>query len=194
MSTGVETVHTDHPRLGARARAGLAWRLRLEVRPDPQGRLHGTGAARALMLQELFELLHVRPSAMTARTAADPDAWCARRAEAVPAKPAVRRTPELMKNRVVSEPLFVYGTLAPGRPNEHVLEDVVGTWDEASVQGRLVQHGWGADLGYPALELSADGDWVVGLVFTSDALAEHWERLDEFEGDGYERVVTRAKL
>src|SRR4051812_42284260 len=100
MSTGVETVHTDHPRLGARARAGLAWRLRLEVRPDPQGRLHGTGAA---------------------RTAADPDAWCARRAEAVPAKPAVRRTPELMKNRVVSEPLFVYGTLAPGRPNEHVL-------------------------------------------------------------------------
>jgi gamma-glutamylcyclotransferase (GGCT)/AIG2-like uncharacterized protein YtfP len=24
-------------------------------------------------------------------------------------------------------------------------------------------------------------------------LAEHWARLDEFEGEGYERVLTKAK-
>jgi gamma-glutamylcyclotransferase (GGCT)/AIG2-like uncharacterized protein YtfP len=94
----------------------------------------------------------------------------------------------------VSEHLFVYGTLAPGRPNQHILSGIAGTWLPAAVRGRLVEHGWGADLGYPALELGAGEDWVHGLVFTSDALAEHWTRLDDFEGDGYRRVVTPARL
>ena len=31
---------------------------------------------------------------------------------------------------------------------------------------------------------------VAGFLFSSDALAEHWPRLDAFEGDGYERVLT----
>jgi gamma-glutamylcyclotransferase (GGCT)/AIG2-like uncharacterized protein YtfP len=92
-----------------------------------------------------------------------------------------------------NERLFVYGTLAPGQPNAHVLADVPGTCDEASVRGRLVQHGWGADMGYPALELSDEGNRVDGFVFTSQVLAEHWQRLDEFEGDAYERVVTQVR-
>ena len=28
--------------------------------------------------------------------------------------------------------LFVYGTLAPGQPNEHVLGDIEGSWETAS--------------------------------------------------------------
>ena len=40
--------------------------------------------------------------------------------------------------------LFVYGTLAPGRPNEHILADVAGEWEPASVTGRLLEEGWGA--------------------------------------------------
>lgn len=94
----------------------------------------------------------------------------------------------------MTERLFVYGTLAPGRPNEHIMSGIQGTWEGASVQGRLVQHGWGAELGFPAIELSDDGDRVEGLVFTSDSLVEHWQRLDEFEGAGYKRVVTVATL
>jgi gamma-glutamylcyclotransferase (GGCT)/AIG2-like uncharacterized protein YtfP len=47
---------------------------------------------------------------------------------------------------VVEERLFVYGTLAPGRPNEHMLAEVDGEWETATVRGRLVQEGWGADL------------------------------------------------
>ena len=35
--------------------------------------------------------------------------------------------------------LFVYGTLAPGEPNEHILKDVEGVWLEASVTGKLYQ-------------------------------------------------------
>lgn len=35
--------------------------------------------------------------------------------------------------------LFVYGTLAPGWPNEHVLADVPGGWEPATVTGRLLR-------------------------------------------------------
>lgn len=31
------------------------------------------------------------------------------------------------------EHLFVYGTLAPGRPNAHVLAEVPGTWRPATI-------------------------------------------------------------
>ncbi len=62
------------------------------------------------------------------------------------------------------------------------------------MRGHLVQHGWGTELGYPAIQLDPDGVRVVGQVLTSEALDEHWARLDQFEDDGYERVPTRARL
>jgi gamma-glutamylcyclotransferase (GGCT)/AIG2-like uncharacterized protein YtfP len=36
--------------------------------------------------------------------------------------------------------LFVYGTLAPGRPNEHVFAEIPGRWEAATVKGKLVEH------------------------------------------------------
>lgn len=89
--------------------------------------------------------------------------------------------------------LFVYGTLAPGRPNEHVLADIPGDWEPATVTGRLLQEGWGAAVGYPGIVLDASGDEIQGLLFTSESLDQHWTRLDEFEGEGYERVLTSVK-
>ena len=90
--------------------------------------------------------------------------------------------------------LFVYGTLAPGRPNEHVLKDVPGEWKHATVTGTLFQEGWGAAAGYPGIVLNEQGGEVKGFLFTSESLGEHWVRLDEFEGDGYERVLTKVKV
>jgi len=46
----------------------------------------------------------------------------------------------------VIEKLFVYGTLGPGRPNEHVLDAVGGSWETATVSGTLREEGWGAVL------------------------------------------------
>ena len=54
--------------------------------------------------------------------------------------------------------------------------------------------GWGATLGYPAIVLDEHGPGVHGFVLESDRLGEHWARLDDFEGDGYDRVVTTADL
>ena len=94
----------------------------------------------------------------------------------------------------MTDRLFVYGTLAPGRPNEHVLAEVPGTWEPATVKGTLFQEGWGAALGYPGIVLDELGDQVHGFIFSSEELASHWAQLDEFEGDGYKRVVTSAEL
>lgn len=93
----------------------------------------------------------------------------------------------------MTQRLFVYGTLAPGRPNEHVLAEVDGEWEPATVRGTLVQEGWGAGMGFPAITLTEDAAEVSGFLFVSERLEYHWARLDAFEGEGYERVMVTAK-
>ncbi len=90
--------------------------------------------------------------------------------------------------------LFVYGTLAPGQANEHLLDEIGGLWEHATVAGTLHPEGWGATMGYPAIILGEDDDEVEGLLFSSDKLSDHWSRLDEFEGEAYERVLAVARL
>ena len=94
----------------------------------------------------------------------------------------------------MEERLFVYGTLGPGRPNEHILADIGGNWLKATVNGTLLQKGWGAEMGYPGIVLDMNGDEIEGFIFSSDNLASHWSRLDEFEGEAYERVFTSVRL
>jgi len=81
------------------------------------------------------------------------------------------------------ETLFVYGTLAPGRPNEHILKEIGGSWQDAMVLGRLKEEGWGATMGYPGIELDTHGEEIKGFIFTSENLSDHWHMLDDFEGD-----------
>ena len=90
--------------------------------------------------------------------------------------------------------LFVYGTLAPGRPNAHVLGPLEGTWHPATIRGTLYPEGWGATLGYPAVVLDPMGPEVPGLIFTSPDLQTHWPRIDAFEGPGYRRTTTTARV
>ena len=54
--------------------------------------------------------------------------------------------------------LFVYGTLGPGRPNAHVLDAIGGIWEPATVLGTLRHDGWGAEMGYPGIDLDDEGD------------------------------------
>jgi gamma-glutamylcyclotransferase (GGCT)/AIG2-like uncharacterized protein YtfP len=89
--------------------------------------------------------------------------------------------------------LVAYGTLAPGRPNHHQLDGLGGRWLEGRVSGTLVDAGWGAAFGYPALVLDPAGPAVEVQVFESADLPAHWPRLDEFEGPGYQRVVTTVR-
>ena len=86
------------------------------------------------------------------------------------------------------ERLFVYGTLAPGKPNHHVLEAIPGYWESATLKGELIDEGWGAKLGCPGIVPSDEGQEVEGFVFCSEHLSKHWAMLDDYEGVGYNRV------
>ena len=86
--------------------------------------------------------------------------------------------------------LAVYGTLAPGRPNHHVLAPLGGEWTDGLIEGDLIPLGWGAALGYPGFRPRAGGDAVAVRVLSAPSLATAWPALDRFEGPGYERILV----
>lgn len=88
--------------------------------------------------------------------------------------------------------LATYGTLAPGQPNHHQLASLSGVWMTGSVKGRLVNKGWGAALGYPALVPDDAGYRVDVHMFVSSDLPSVWARLDAFEGNEYQRVAIQV--
>lgn len=94
----------------------------------------------------------------------------------------------------INQRLFVYGSLAPGRPNERVLAPLGGTWQRATVRGHLKQQGWGAAMGFPGLVLDGAGEEIAGFLFSSEHLASFWDTLDDLEGEDYERVQVEVAL
>lgn len=86
--------------------------------------------------------------------------------------------------------LAVYGSLAPGEVNHHVVAELPGSWREGVVTGTLRLTGSGAAHGFPALRWRAGGPPVPARLFVSEALQEHWGRLDVFEGAEYVRILV----
>ncbi len=88
------------------------------------------------------------------------------------------------------KPLFVYGTLCPGRSNAHILEAIgasgVPATSPAPLRARL-----GRSRRFPGIVLDAHGPRVNGYLFLSDRLAAHWPMLDDFE-EGYDRVPVEV--
>lgn len=90
--------------------------------------------------------------------------------------------------------LFVYGTLAPGQVNHHVLAPLAGHWQPATLKGYLHEDGWGAEPVCPGIVPSEDGDPVAGYLLTADGLESWWSKLDEFEGAQYQRISVTVQL
>ncbi len=86
--------------------------------------------------------------------------------------------------------LAVYGTLAPGEVNHSQLAGIHGAWTEGFVRGELMSTGWGAEHGFPALAWRPGGPRVPAKLFIAPGLDRHWQRLDDFEGDGYRRILV----
>src|SRR5829696_8086767 len=89
-----------------------------------------------------------------------------------------------------SHTLAVYGTLAPGQPNHHVVEPFVGEWTDGVIEGDLLAEGWAADLGYPGFHPRVGGSAVAVQVLTAPSLATAWPNLDRFEGPEYQRILV----
>ena len=101
--------------------------------------------------------------------------------------------------------LCVYGTLAPGQVNAHVLAPLSEAWTEAQISGSLNDAGWGAARGcqcarlpdYDIDNMTADShptSVVNGVLFESEELADFWRKLDDFEGIDYRAEVAMARL
>ena len=105
-------------------------------------------------------------------------------------------TPSNGSKITMMQHLFVYGTLAPNRDNHAIMTPINnGSWQPATIRGHLMPDGgWGSALGFPAVIPDEQGDMVAGWVFSSDDLANHWARLDEFEGEAYQRIEVTATL
>ena len=89
-----------------------------------------------------------------------------------------------------SHTLAVYGTLAPGQHNHHVVAPLGGEWTDGLIEGELVPVGWGATLGYPAFRPRAGGAAVAVQVLTAPTLPTAWPALDRFEGPEYRRILV----
>ena len=89
-----------------------------------------------------------------------------------------------------SHTLAVYGTLAPGQPNHHVVAPLGGEWTDGLIEGDLLPVGWGAALGYPGFRPRVGGAAVAVQVLSAPLLASAWPDLDRFEGPGYERILV----
>jgi len=81
--------------------------------------------------------------------------------------------------------LAAYGSLRSGRANAAVLQGIDGLWEEGSVVGMLEEPD-----GVPLLRWGHGGNPVEVMVLASNHLPEHFERLDEFEGGRYERILV----
>ena len=94
----------------------------------------------------------------------------------------------------MSAGLFVYGSLQPGKENAFRLERLGGQWLIASVRGTLLDRGWGAGVGFPALIPDDGGEEISGYLFHSPRLESAWPELDAFEGSDYERVSIKVSI
>lgn len=90
--------------------------------------------------------------------------------------------------------LFVYGTLCPNRENAHILGEIGGDWQSATVRGTVHILDWGPDQGLPAIVLNDLDPVVDGYLFSTEKLAQNWQMLDDFEGEQYQRIEVQVYL
>lgn len=87
--------------------------------------------------------------------------------------------------------LFIYGTLAPGKPNHSILSGLKGTWESCTTRGQLNEVS-----GLSVLCWQPFGPTIEGQLLVSPDLTKQWARLDQFEGASYKRrmilVITHT--
>lgn len=90
--------------------------------------------------------------------------------------------------------LFVYGTLKPGESMDHLLSSIGGSWEKGTVRGVFIEANGIPDFPYPGVILDDGGSIIDGYIFTSEKLSNNWNRIDQYEGSSYRRVITEVTL
>jgi gamma-glutamylcyclotransferase (GGCT)/AIG2-like uncharacterized protein YtfP len=102
----------------------------------------------------------------------------------------------MKENNNPKKALVIYGSLAPNASNHHIVAHIKGQWLTGKVRGKLENMGWGADLGYLGFRHTNvdEAQEIKAHILFSDELVENWAYLDDFEGDGYQRILTEYEL
>ncbi|SFN05314.1 gamma-glutamylcyclotransferase [Thermodesulforhabdus norvegica] len=85
--------------------------------------------------------------------------------------------------------LVVYGTLAPNAPNERLLKNIAGTWQDCKIRGRIIQRH-----GLKYFKWIPDADEINTKMFVSESLSDKLSSIDQFEGEDYHRILIPAKV
>ena len=93
----------------------------------------------------------------------------------------------------IDERLAVYGSLAPGEHNAHVLAPLAGEWTEGEIIGTLQPITEGYAAGYRGIRLDG-GDAVPCMLFSSHDLPGFWPTLDHFEGAEFFRTIVQVQI
>src|SRR3990172_1792972 len=83
-----------------------------------------------------------------------------------------------------SQRLAVYGTLAPGESNHHLLAACPGPWVLGAVHGRRAMRE------HPVFTYDPTAPLVPVHLLTSPGLAQRWAQLDAFESPTHRRILV----
>lgn len=87
------------------------------------------------------------------------------------------------------ERLIVYGSLAPGEANHFLLDGLLGEWYRCRIRGHLGQY-----RGFKSFRYDPKGPEHPAWLLRSPELPQVINDLDDFEGEGYERIVIPAQV
>lgn len=85
--------------------------------------------------------------------------------------------------------LFVYGSLRVGQSARHLVEPYLREWNPATVRGSMFAFA----SGYPGVVLEPRGGIVMGELLRLRSLSTSLPLLDDYEGEGYSRVLTQVE-
>jgi gamma-glutamylcyclotransferase (GGCT)/AIG2-like uncharacterized protein YtfP len=144
------------------------------------------------VLKRLAELLYIVRSSIAhgEKTPYGPDLAKRDRDETVCS--AIVPLQEMLFDFLLDHParkFVVYGTLAPGQPNHHVIEGIAGNWIDCIVRGSVR-----IECDLPVFTWHPSGPAVQAQLFISADLPQSWSRIDAFEGSVYRRHLIPAKL
>lgn len=82
--------------------------------------------------------------------------------------------------------LIIYGSLAPGEKNHHIISHIPGEWHRATIKGKIKDNGWSDNRSaYPEFNRVKDeseAETIHVQAFISKELHQYWTDIDEFEG------------
>ena len=144
------------------------------------------------LLKKTAQLLYVVRSniAHGEKTPYGPDLKKAERDEKVSGVviPVLLKLLELIFDKP-GQKLIVYGTLAPNAPNERLLEDIAGTWQDCKIRGKIMQRH-----GLKYFKWIPNASEIDAKMLVSESLPDKLQSIDRFEGEAYHRVLIPAKV